>query len=184
MPNYADRLTKDGVAIFLFHGVHDGVETRVRNYTRKHIPKDYFIEVLSDLQLVGTAVSMDDIIAGHLIPTYAFAVTFDDGFENNLTIAAPILAEKHIPATFYITTGFVDCNRMSWIDRIEYALEDAPDGKLRLPWGDVTFWGWQSALARRVGVRQWTVSAWLGGRSPVRKAMGMLIERLVEESRR
>lgn len=44
--------------------------------------------------------------------------------------------------------------------------------------------GWQSALARRVGVRPWTVSAWLGGRSPIRQAMGMLIERLVEESRR
>lgn len=45
-------------------------------------------------------------------------------------------------------------------------------------------YGWQAALARRVGVRPEAVSAWLSGRSPIRQAMGMLIERLVEESRR
>ena len=34
-------------------------------------------------------------------------ITFDDGFEDNLTVAAPLLAERHLPATVYATTGFL-----------------------------------------------------------------------------
>jgi peptidoglycan/xylan/chitin deacetylase (PgdA/CDA1 family) len=40
-------------------------------------------------------------------PGYA-AVTFDDGFRNNHTTALPILSERGIPATAYVTTGFID----------------------------------------------------------------------------
>ena len=43
--------------------------------------------------------------------------------------------------------------------------------------------GWQSALARVIGVRSRAVRAWLSGESPISKAMGMLIERLVAESK-
>ena len=44
--------------------------------------------------------------------------------------------------------------------------------------------GWQSALARVIGVDSRRVRAWLSGELLISKAMGMLIERLVAESRR
>ena len=44
--------------------------------------------------------------------------------------------------------------------------------------------GWQSALAREIGVNSRRVRAWLSGELLISKAMGMLIERLVEEARR
>lgn len=34
-------------------------------------------------------------------------IYFDDGFKDNLTVAAPILKELGIPATFFITVGYV-----------------------------------------------------------------------------
>jgi glycosyltransferase involved in cell wall biosynthesis/peptidoglycan/xylan/chitin deacetylase (PgdA/CDA1 family) len=34
-------------------------------------------------------------------------ITFDDGFEDNCAVAAPILAEMRVPATFFITTGLM-----------------------------------------------------------------------------
>jgi peptidoglycan/xylan/chitin deacetylase (PgdA/CDA1 family) len=143
MKDYSDRLVQDGVAIFLFHGVVDRVETEVRNYTRKHLPADDFSTVLQALKARGNAVSIDQIVAGRAgeesIPEYAFAVTFDDGFENNLTIAAPLLAQARVPATFYVSTDFVDRNRMSWIDRIEYVVAAAARGHLNLPWATVAF---------------------------------------------
>lgn len=40
-------------------------------------------------------------------PGYA-AVTFDDGFRNNHMTALPILCERGIPATAYVTTGFIN----------------------------------------------------------------------------
>lgn len=36
------------------------------------------------------------------------AVTFDDGYEDNFTLALPILKKYSIHATFFISTGFVD----------------------------------------------------------------------------
>jgi peptidoglycan/xylan/chitin deacetylase (PgdA/CDA1 family) len=35
------------------------------------------------------------------------AVTFDDIYENNFTAAVPILKELEIPATFFVTTGYI-----------------------------------------------------------------------------
>jgi len=136
---HSRHLNRDTVTIFLLHGVEDGVETAVRNYTRKHLPRDYFADFLRDLKAHGAPVSMDDIVAerrdGTPLPSHAFAITFDDGFENNLSVAAPILEEMGIPATFYVTTDFIDSNRMSWIDRIEYAVEQRAEGTMDLPWG-------------------------------------------------
>ncbi|MEK9699562.1 MAG: polysaccharide deacetylase family protein, partial [Candidatus Poseidoniales archaeon] len=73
------------------------------------------------------------------LPPKAFAITFDDGFENNLTVAAPILSKHKIPATIYITTDFIESNRMSWIDRIEFVVEQVEQANGSLPWGEFSF---------------------------------------------
>ena len=36
------------------------------------------------------------------------SITFDDGYSDNFTVAAPILKTMAIPATFFVTTGFID----------------------------------------------------------------------------
>lgn len=136
--DWASHLTPDGLAIFLFHGVIEQQVSRLRNYTRKHLPKDDFAGVLRQLTASGTAISMDEVVdchrTGRAYPPRAFCITFDDGFENNLSVAAPILDDFHLPATFYITTGFIEHNWMSWIDRIEWAVEAVPTATLSLPW--------------------------------------------------
>lgn len=43
-----------------------------------------------------------------------FAVTFDDGYEDNLTVAAPILREMGIPATFFVVSEFVGTDKRFW----------------------------------------------------------------------
>ena len=73
------------------------------------------------------------------LPPRSFAITFDDGFENNLSVAAPVMADMNIPATVYVTTDFVTHNRMSWIDRIEWAMETHSGATLKLPWDTVSF---------------------------------------------
>jgi peptidoglycan/xylan/chitin deacetylase (PgdA/CDA1 family) len=46
------------------------------------------------------------------LPPRALSITFDDGYANNATIAAPILARLGLHATFFIATGFLDGGRM------------------------------------------------------------------------
>jgi peptidoglycan/xylan/chitin deacetylase (PgdA/CDA1 family) len=139
-PPYSERLADRSCAIFLLHGVVPEARDPVRNYNRKHIESGYFRDFLRDLAGRGRALSMDQVLeiceAGGEFPDRSFALTFDDGFENNLSVAAPILEAMGLPATFYVTSRFVDENGMSWIDRIEAVLEDAPPGSLRFPWAD------------------------------------------------
>lgn len=140
---YSDRLREDEVAIYLFHGVVEDHLYRIRNYTRKHIDKKTFETVLDDLCRNGSPVSMEMVLeaaqGGRPLPPRAFAITFDDGFANNLHVAAPLLQERNLPATFYLTTDFINRNVMVWIDRIEWALEQVSTGSLQIKRGSRSF---------------------------------------------
>lgn len=50
----------------------------------------------------------------------AVAVTFDDGYADNLHQALPILAEAGVPATFFICTGPVEAGGEFWSDELEH----------------------------------------------------------------
>lgn len=55
------------------------------------------------------------------LPARALAITFDDGYVDNLTVAAPILQRLGLPATFFISTGFWNGDAM-WNDRVVEAV--------------------------------------------------------------
>ena len=133
-----ERLTDTSVAIFLFHGVIEKQTHPIRNYTSKHILKDDFTSYISALSQHGTPISMDQILDHHqrakALPPRSFAITFDDGFENNLEVAAPILTDYGVPATIYVSSGFIEQNSMSWVDRIECAVELTECTEYFSPW--------------------------------------------------
>ncbi|MBV5338639.1 MAG: polysaccharide deacetylase family protein [Deltaproteobacteria bacterium] len=47
------------------------------------------------------------------------AVTFDDGYADNVNEALPILEELGVPATFFISTGFIGSHQEFWWDDLE-----------------------------------------------------------------
>jgi peptidoglycan/xylan/chitin deacetylase (PgdA/CDA1 family) len=47
-----------------------------------------------------------------------FSVTFDDGYRDNLTLAAPVLSRLGIPATLFVTTDFVGSDRLYWWEEL------------------------------------------------------------------
>lgn len=54
-------------------------------------------------------------------------ITFDDGWQDNFTLAYPILKKYDAPATIFVSTDFVESNQKFWFLRVGYYLAE---GKL------------------------------------------------------
>lgn len=50
--------------------------------------------------------------------TLRFAVTLDDGYADNYTVAAPILQRLGIPGTFFVVSDFVGTDRLFWWEQL------------------------------------------------------------------
>jgi peptidoglycan/xylan/chitin deacetylase (PgdA/CDA1 family) len=113
--------------ILMYHGVSaqnrfDGL----RNASELHLPREVFIEQLRLLRRHRRVISVVEMAAGlrdgaDLRNTVA--LTFDDGYANNFFEAAPILADAHAPASFFLATAYIGTNRWIWTDRVERALD-------------------------------------------------------------
>lgn len=54
-----------------------------------------------------------------------FAVTLDDGYEDNYLVAAPILQQLGIPATFYVVSDFVGTDRLFWWEQVAHMMHSS-----------------------------------------------------------
>lgn len=64
------------------------------------------------------------------LPDNSVWVTFDDGFKDNYANAYPVLRRYGIPATFFVTTGFINRTTMYVEDYIAFVIENHPGGAL------------------------------------------------------
>lgn len=126
--NNIDKLKKNlnnsNLSIFLFHGVIKKrvSKSSIRNYNNKHIEKKKFEKYISFLSKNGIAITFDDLFK---TTSYKkkYIITFDDGFYNNRKYALPILRKYNVPHMIYVTTNYVDKNLISWVDRIDLAID-------------------------------------------------------------
>ena len=72
-----------------------------------------------------------DRLRAQSLPARAAAITFDDGYADNYTVALPILKRFRLPATFFIATGFLNGGRM-FNDTVIEALRHANGQELEL----------------------------------------------------
>ncbi len=57
------------------------------------------------------------------VPKNAVALTFDDGYRDNYELAFPILKHYKVPATIFLTTGFVNRDDILWNDKVCFAMK-------------------------------------------------------------
>jgi peptidoglycan/xylan/chitin deacetylase (PgdA/CDA1 family) len=106
--------SRDGFGILMYHRVAErtpGVPTPTLNVTPRQLRRQ-----LSGLLSRGfEAWPLSSLVRAHCerqaIPANAFAVTFDDGYENNFLNAGPILRELKVPATIFVATQYLDTDR-------------------------------------------------------------------------
>jgi peptidoglycan/xylan/chitin deacetylase (PgdA/CDA1 family) len=68
---------------------------------------------------------LHDLVAalrGGELPSQAVAITFDDGYADNLTAAKPVLERNGVPATVFVASGWIGGDRMFWWDELEFLL--------------------------------------------------------------
>jgi peptidoglycan/xylan/chitin deacetylase (PgdA/CDA1 family) len=91
-----------------------------------------FAEQLEWVSRYFTVLPLTDAICllrNGKLPARALAITFDDGYADNATVAWPLLRRHGLPATIFVATGFLDGGRM-WNDAIIEAIRRVPQGVL------------------------------------------------------
>ena len=89
------------------------------------VSPERFDEHMEILQQYYNPVSLkelcDQVYQGRVVPQ-SVAVTFDDGYEDNYLYAKPILEKYAVPATVFVSTGYIGEEKEFWWDEIERIL--------------------------------------------------------------
>ncbi|NKB87473.1 MAG: polysaccharide deacetylase family protein [Acidobacteria bacterium] len=125
------------------------------------------------------AITFGDVIRSldgdHELPPRPIIVTFDDGFLDNYTNAYPVLRDLEMPATIFVSTGYIGSVETYWYDRVAYAIYRGPAGPFVL--GSTRFELTDVASRRRATAD--AIRFLRGVADPVRRAhLGALEERI------
>jgi peptidoglycan/xylan/chitin deacetylase (PgdA/CDA1 family) len=75
--------------------------------------------------------ALADLAEGRPLPPRAVALTFDDGYLDNATFAAPLLSAAGLPATFFLVPEFLAGTSDAWWENLGWTLEQATEQSLR-----------------------------------------------------
>jgi peptidoglycan/xylan/chitin deacetylase (PgdA/CDA1 family) len=107
-----------GARILMYHRVAEvAVDPWELCVTPQHFAEH--LEVLSKFaRVVSLSQLTQELDAGKSIDR-SIAITFDDGYGDNLLTAKPILEKSDLPATIFVANGYVEQQREYWWDELE-----------------------------------------------------------------
>ncbi len=125
----------EGVLILNYHRIGDRRHSLLDRNLWSATDEDFDIQIATiakQFDVIGLA----DLEGALKKPNGRFVmVTFDDGYRDNYTNAYPILKSHGVPATFFITTGFLDVPKVPWWDEIAWMVRTTPLDALDVnPW--------------------------------------------------
>ncbi|WP_421894930.1 polysaccharide deacetylase family protein [Marinoscillum sp.] len=117
--------TTGGKLIILYHGIDYRNSTR---YNTRFISIRKFEQEIVLLKKHFKVVDLETLLHSPLrTDALEVAITFDDGYENNYTMARPILEKYQVPATFFISRPQGCGYDILWADLIDMGVNEAPD---------------------------------------------------------
>jgi len=143
-----------GFRILMYHHVTDEEEiflphVTVRVFSRqmKYLHREYQVMDLNDI------IEMLD--RGETVPPRAVVLTFDDGYEDVYRNAFPVLKEYDLPATVFVSTGFVDSDRLPWTDELGFLFKETAKVDLGIEVGERRErFSWRDEAARLGAFRE------------------------------
>ncbi len=75
--------------------------------------------------VISLPESLDRIDAGEPLPARAVVLTFDDGYQDAVTVGAPALARSGLPATFFLVPDFLSGRLRAWWEDFAASFEEA-----------------------------------------------------------
>jgi peptidoglycan/xylan/chitin deacetylase (PgdA/CDA1 family) len=97
-------------------------------------------------------------LATQRMPPRAVCITFDDGYRSTHDLALPILKEFNLPATVFVTTGYIDEGNM-WNDKILEAVRRLSGGTLDLGEMGLGVYSIETLEARKHAIHKLTEDA-------------------------
>jgi peptidoglycan/xylan/chitin deacetylase (PgdA/CDA1 family) len=101
--------------------VYHRIEERSLDPWHLMIDPEIFAGQMEMLARDWTPISLSELVEGvgrRQLPERAVAVTFDDGYADNLELAAPILLSHRIPATLFVAAELIDAGGPPWWDEL------------------------------------------------------------------
>jgi peptidoglycan/xylan/chitin deacetylase (PgdA/CDA1 family) len=130
-------LNRKRVAILCYHGVTERPTRRPEDAAGLHVRYDRFLAHLEYLRRGYRVISLRDYLtareAGRELPPYSVVLTFDDGYRNFITAAAPALRRFEMPASVFLITDRVENDARSEANRTWSEADD----EAYLSWADV-----------------------------------------------
>ncbi len=120
-------LNRRRVLILAYHGI------TTRKYSvpcGTQVPLDAFEEQIRHLTGAYRVISLQEVLeriaSRRELPERCAVITFDDGYRNNLTQALPVLQEHKVPATMFLTAGYIGSDEILPLDEAYLLLSHSP----------------------------------------------------------
>jgi peptidoglycan/xylan/chitin deacetylase (PgdA/CDA1 family) len=128
------------LVVLCYHGVVSGGHSQDRFRYHNTVSEREFDEQLAFLTTHFHIVSVGDVIAAFNgetpLATGAALITFDDGYRNNLALAAPLLKKYGVPAVVHVSTAYMGSNQTLWPEEVVTRILCWPEQTLRMPGED------------------------------------------------
>lgn len=134
-----DRLLGD-LRVIAYHRVCDIDELNDRDLVSASVAEfDWQMAHIARHYHAMTFAALDACLRGDgKLPANAVIVTFDDGFRDNYVNAFPILRRHGVPATFFISSGYIGRRETFWFNLVARIINANPGARLALPVGEFT----------------------------------------------
>lgn len=116
---------RSGVVILLYHRAFEASS----DPQRLCVHPDRFTEHLEILRKNCTVLSLKGLchaLEKRQLPKRGVLIAFDDGYVDNLWNAKPLLERYEVPATVFVTTGYIGKEKEFWWDELESLVLLAP----------------------------------------------------------